>query len=112
VVIKLNRKKQVYDLIYKKLNKQSYLSYIEIANVTGYHPKYVLKIKKEILENKINLVHGNKNREPVNKMTKEEKQYIINLYKRSKVSVRKFCKFYNRRSYSCIYNVLKEADLI
>ena len=45
-------------------------------------------------------------------MSEEEKQYIITLFKKSNASIRKFCKFYNRRSYSCIYNVLKEAGLI
>ena len=69
-------------------------------------------LKKEILEGGINFEHGNKNREPVNKISQKEKDYIINLYKRSNASVRKFCKFYNRRSYSCIYNILKEANLI
>ena len=45
-------------------------------------------------------------------MSEEEKQKIITLYKKSNVSIRKFCKFYNKRSYSCIYNLLKENGLI
>lgn len=108
----MNKKLEAAKLIADKLRGKTYLTYVEIANITGYHPKYILKLKKEIQEGKIKLEHGNKNKEPVNKMTEKEKQYIINLYKRSNASVRKFCKFYNRRSYSCIYNVLKEADLI
>ena len=45
-------------------------------------------------------------------MSDKEKEYIINLYKRCTVSVNRFCKFYNRRSYSCVYNVLKDAGLL
>jgi len=108
----MEKKIKAAKLIADKLRGKTYLTYVEIAEITGYHPKYILKLKKEITEGKISLKHKNKNKIPVNKMKEEEKQYIINLYKRSNASVRKFCKFYNRRSYSCVYNVLKEAGLI
>ena len=106
------KKEEAVNLINKKLSGNSFLSYEEIATITGYHPKYILRLKKEILNNEISLEHGNKNRKPVNTISDDEKKYIINLYKRSNVSIRKFCKFYGKRSYSCIYNVLKEADLL
>lgn len=99
-------------MIAEKLRNNSYLTYKEIAEITGYHPKYILKLKKEIIDGNISLQHGNKNKVPVNKMSTKEKEYIINLYRRSNASIRKFCKFYSRRSYSCIYGVLKEAGLI
>lgn len=108
----MEKKLYAVKLIADKLRKKTYLSYKEIAEITGYHPKYILKLKKEIINGNISLEHGNKNREPINKMSEKEKQYIINLYKRSNASVRKFCRFYNRRSYSCVYNVLKEAGLL
>ena len=108
----MNRKEEAVRLINKKLNGETLMSYEEIATVTGYHPKYILKLKKEILNNEISLEHGNKNRKPVNTIPEEERKYIIDLYRRSNASVRKFCKFYGKRSYSCIYNVLKEADLV
>ena len=108
----MSKKIDAAKLIADKLRGKTYLTYVEIANITGYHPKYILKLKKEIVEAKIKLKHGNKNKEPINKISQKEKDYIINLYKRSNASVRKFCKFYNRRSYSCIYNILKEANLI
>lgn len=108
----MNRKEEAVKLIRKKLSGETFLSYEEIATVTGYHPKYVLKLKKEILNNEITLEHGNKNRKPVNTISDEEKKYIIDLYRRSNASIRKFYKFYGKRSYSCIYNVLKEADLV
>lgn len=96
----------------KVISGESYLTYKEIASLTGYHEKYLLKLKKDLENGTISLVHGNKNRKPVNTITDEEKQYIISLYKRSNASIRKFCKFYGKRSYSCIWHVLKEANLI
>ena len=108
----MNRKRLAVELIQAKLAKKTFLSYKEIAEVTGYHPKYILKLKKEVLDGSVKLIHGNKNRTPINVMSEEEKQYIIALYKKSNVSIRKFCNFYNRRSYSCIYNLLKENGLI
>lgn len=108
----MSRKEEAVNLINKKLAGQTFMSYEEIATVTGYHPKYILRLKKELLNNEIHMVHGNTNRKPVNTISDKEKEYIINLYKRSNASIRKFCKFYGKRSYSCIYNVLKEANLI
>lgn len=108
----MSKKIEAAKLIADKLRGKTYLTYVEIADITNYHPKYILKLKREILEGKINFKHGNKDREPINKISQKEKDYIINLYKRTNVSIRKFCKFYNRRSYSCIYNILKEANLL
>lgn len=105
-------KKEAVKLIKDKLNGKTFLTYKEIAEITGYHPKYILKLKREVLDGTISLEHGNKNRVPANVMSDEEKEKIIALYKKSNVSIRKFCHFYNRRSYSCIYNLLKENGLI
>ncbi len=105
-------KKEAVKYIEDKLNNKSFLSYIEIATITGFHPKYILRLKKQIIEGKISLVHGNKNRKPINTLSEEEKNKIINLYKKSHASIRRFCRFYGKRSYSCIYNVLKEAGLL
>lgn len=105
----MNRDKQLaVKYITDKLNHNSFLSYIEIAEITGFHPKYILRLKKQILDGEIRLEHGNKNRKPFNSLSEEEINKIVNLYKKSHVSIRKFCKFYNKRSYSCIYNILKE----
>jgi hypothetical protein len=106
----MDRKEEAVKLIKRKMNKESFLSYIEIAEITGYHPKYILKLKKDIINGNISLVHGNKNRKPVNTISDEEKAKIISLYKRSNASIRQFCKFYARRSYSCIYNIIKEYE--
>lgn len=108
----MSRKEEAVLLINKKISGNSLLSYNEIATITGYHPKYVLRLKRELLNNELSLEHGNKNRTPVNAISDEEKRYIVDLYKRSNVSIRKFCKFYGKRSYSCVYNVLKEAEML
>ena len=108
----MQKKLEAAKLIADKLRGKSFLNYKEIAEITGYHPKYILKLKREIIEGKISFTHGNKEKEPINKIPQKEKDYIINLYKRSNVSVRKFCQFYERRSYSCVYGILKEAGLI
>lgn len=106
----MGNKEEAVKLIKKKLNNQSFLSYIEIAEITGYHPKYILKLKKDVINNNISFEHGNKNKKPYNSISDAEKEKIINLYKRSHCSIRKFCNFYARRSYSCVYNVIKEYE--
>lgn len=108
----MEKKKQAVKLIKDKLNKKTFLSYKEIAEITGYHPKYILKLKRDVINGDMSFVHGNKNRIPANIMSEEEKSKIIGLYKKSNVSIRKFCNFYNKRSYSCIYNLLKENNLL
>ena len=108
----MSRKQDAIDLMNLVLNGESYLTFKEIAQITGYHEKYLLKLKKELQNGTISLVHGNTNRKPKNTITEEEKKYIIDLYKRSNTSIRKFCKFYAKRSYSCIWHVLKEEGLI
>ena len=108
----MSRKSDAIDLMKKVMSGESYLTYKEIAKITGYHEKYLLKLKKDLEEGTISLVHGNTNKKPVNTITEEEKKYIIRLYKRSNASIRKFCKFYKKRSYSCIWHVLKEEGLI
>lgn len=108
----MSRKEEAVALMKEVMEGRSFLQYKEIAKITGYHEKYLLKLKKELEEGTIRMEHGNKNRKPKNTLPEEERQYIIDLYKRSNVSVRKFCKFYGKRSYSCIWHVLKDAGLI
>ncbi len=108
----MSKKQDAVDLIKRVMAGDSYLTYKEVAQITGYHEKYLLKLKKEIEEGTISMVHGNTNRKPKNTITDEEKKYIIELYKRSNTTIRKFCKFYAKRSYSCIWHVLKEEGLI
>ena len=99
-------------LIKDKLDNKSTLTYKEISLLSGFHPKYILKLKKEIITGTISYVHGNKFRKPINAISDAEEAQIINLYQRSHASVKKFAKFYGKRSYSCIYSVLKKHNLI
>lgn len=106
------RKYDAATLIIKKIKGETFLSYKEIADLTGYHPKYISKLKKEILNREIKITHGNKGKKPVNTITAEEEKYICDLYKRSHASIRAFSRFYSKRSYTCIYNVLKKHGLL
>ena len=106
------RKYDAASLIIKKLKNDTYMTYKEIAELTCYHEKYILKLKKEILDNEFSLEHGNKNRKPINTISKKEEEYICSLFKRSKASIRQFSRFYSKRSYACIYNVLKRNGLL
>lgn len=108
----MSRKEEALELITKIENGESFLSYKQAAELLGYHEKYLLRLKKEIKEGKFSVEHGNKNRKPINTISDEERQYIINLYKRSNATIRQFCRFYGKRSYSCIWHVLKEEGLI
>lgn len=99
-------------LINEKLEGNNFLTYNDIAIITGYHPKYILKLKRDILNKQLRTIHGNKNKKPHNALSVEEEQKIINLYRRTNVSIEKFTKFYGSRSYSCIYNVLKRNGLL
>lgn len=112
MVIKMSRKEEAVALMKEVIEGRSFLQYKEIAKITGYHEKYLLKLKKDLENGNLSMIHGNKNRKPVNTLPEDERKYIIDLYKRSNVSVRKFCKFYGKRSYSCIWHVLKDAGLI
>lgn len=98
-------------LIIDKLRSKTNLTYEEISKLTGYHRKYILKLKHDMLETgKVNLKYHRSS--SWNAISKEEEEKIVFLYKKSHASIRTFSRFYNTRSYSCIYNVLKRNNLI
>ena len=106
----MKNKEEAIKLIKKKLDNDSYLTYDEISLITGYHTKYLFKLKNDIIKGTISLKHGNKNRKPHNALPEEEVQKIRQLYSRSSASIRKFCKFYGKHSYSCIYNIVEDIE--
>lgn len=108
----MNRKEMAVKWIERKLRGESFFSYEEIAQYLDYHPKYILKLKKDVEGGNVSCVHGNKNKKAHNALSEQETKYIVDLYKRSHVSIKKFYKFYGKRSYSCIYNTLDKAGLI
>lgn len=104
-------KKLAVRLILNKLKKKCSLTYEEIAALSGYHSKYILRLKRQMIETgDVNFKY--KRASSWNAISKDEEKKIINLYKKSHVSVRKFCNFYGTRSYSCIYNILKKNNLL
>ena len=109
---RVTKKRKAVELIQKVIDGESFYNLKEIARITGYHEKYLLKIKKELMEGCVHYEHGNLYRKPHNAISAEEKKYIIDLYKHSNASIRQFSRFYSKRSYSCIWHVLKEAGLI
>ena len=44
----MSKKQDAIDLMKKVMDGTSYLTYKEIASITGYHEKYLLKLKKEL----------------------------------------------------------------
>ena len=42
----MSRKADAIDLMKRVMEGDSYLTYKEIAKITGYHEKYLLKLKK------------------------------------------------------------------
>jgi len=44
----MTRKEEAVSLMKKVMSGESYLTYKEIASMTGYHEKYLLKLKKEL----------------------------------------------------------------
>ena len=74
-------KAKAVELIKKKINDDTFLTYEEISTLTGYNVKYLYKLKNDILDNKFTLEHGNKNRKPVNALSEAEKQKIVNKVK-------------------------------
>ena len=109
---RITKKKKAVELIEKVLKGESYYNFKEISKITGYHEKYLLKIKNALVNGTLQYEHGNSFRKPHNAISDEERDYIIDLYKRSNASIRQFSRFYKKRSYSCIWHVLHDAGLI
>ena len=76
----MSRKADAIDLMKRVMEGDSYLTYKEIAKITGYHEKYLLKLKKDLEAGTISLVHGNTNRKPKNTITEEEKAYALKMF--------------------------------
>ena len=106
----MKNKEEAIKLLKKKIEKKTYMSYDDISCITGYHKKYLIKLKNDIQNNTISLEHGNKNKKPHNALCEEEINKIKQLYLRSNASIRKFYKFYGKHSYSCIYNIVHDIE--
>ena len=79
-----------------KLLKNRQVSYKELANITGYHEKSLIRLNKEIKNNTISVIHGNKGKKPHNYIDNETKEKLIDNYKKN-----------NYKSIKSYYNKLK-----
>lgn len=79
-----------------KLLKNRQVSYKELASLTGYHEKSLIRLNKEIKNNNINIVHGNTGKKPHNYIDDETKKILIENYQKN-----------NFKNIKCYYNELK-----
>ena len=73
----MTKKELAIKWIKRKMRKESFFSYEEMAYYLEYHPKYLLKLKKEIEEGTVSAIHGNKYKKAHNAISEEEEKYII-----------------------------------
>lgn len=79
-----------------KLLKNRQVSYKELASITGYHEKSLIRLNREIKNNTLNFIHGNTGKKPHNYIDDEKKVKLIENYKKS-----------NYKSIKSYYNKLK-----
>lgn len=64
----------------EKLIKSKNYTYKELAKITGYHEKSLIRLSSQIQMNIFSVVHGNKNRHPHNYIDDKEKNNLIMLW--------------------------------
>lgn len=76
-------KKEVIDLLSKKLNGDLNLSYDKLAIITGYSKRQLIRLSKSLKEKGIDstLQHGNKGSAANNRASDNEIDYIVNFKK-------------------------------
>lgn len=79
-----------------KLLKNRQVSYKELASITGYHEKSLIRLNREIKNNTLNIIHGNTGKKPHNYIDDETKAKLVENYKKS-----------NYKSIKSYYNKLK-----
>lgn len=71
-------KKEVVSLLKQK--EEKHMTFAEISKLSGYHPKYLINLNKQLQEGTIILEHQNKGRKPVKTIFPEEEKQILNLF--------------------------------
>lgn len=91
-----------------KLLKNRQVSYKELANITGYHEKSLMRLNKEIKNNTINIIHGNTGKKPHNYINDETKKKLIENYQKNKFKSIKsyYNKLKGKYSYSFLCKLL------
>lgn len=100
-------KKEVIDLLMTKD-----CTFKELAQITGYHEKSLIRLNKEIKNNNISVEHGNKNKKPHNYVDENIKKAIVTMFtKRDYKNYKDFYKTFNKYSYPFICKVLRENNI-
>lgn len=73
-------KKEVIVLLKKKENK--HYTYEQLSKLTGYHPKYLIELARQIKDGTIQEVHQNTGRKPSKAITEEEEQALLALFQK------------------------------
>ena len=95
-----------------KLLKNRQVSYKELANITGYHEKSLIRLNKEIKNNTISVIHGNKGKKPHNYIDNETKEKLIDNYKKNNYKSIKsyYNKLKGKYSYSFLCKLLPKSN--
>lgn len=56
------------------------MTFAQIAKLSGYHPKYLINLNKQLQEGTIVLEHQNKGRKPAKTIFEEEEKFILDLF--------------------------------
>lgn len=97
-----------------KLLKKRNLTYKELASITGYHEKSLIRLNKDIKNNNVRLVHGNKNKKPHNYIPEKIKKEIVKTYQKGDFkSIKEYYLFLNKKySYSFLCKIIPKKEIV
>lgn len=102
IMKKLGRK-EIIALLQNKGNK----TYKELATISGYHEKSLIRISRKLKREEYSLVHGNTKKNPHNKIEDDKKKELRDFYQRGNYSSKKeFYSFLCSMGYSYSYSFL------
>lgn len=92
----------------KRLNKEKIIgllqskncTYKELAKLTGYHEKSLVRLHSQIKKKTISTVHGNKNRHPYNYINDTEKENLRKLWNQNEYKTYKEFYYALNKKYS------------
>ncbi len=90
------KKEEIIEILKNKGNK----TYLELAKLTGYHEKSLIRINREIKRGTYTPSHGNSFREPYNKINDKLKEELISEFQKRA--------FKTKKAY---YNYLKAKNI-
>ena len=105
-------KKEIVDLLSKKINGDLNMSYDQLSILTGYSRRQLIRISKSLKEKGIDstLIHGNKGLAANNRASNTEVDYIVNFKKLyPNITISQFRDIYLE---DVIFNPSKELDVL